>query len=364
MPAEFGTTVGRLGAAADAADATPAPARQPLAVFVIGQTGAGKTRTAPALKVAMRAVRGGDREEPAHFIADTYKAYHPSYARLAAERPGLASAATGPDARRWLAMATDRAAALRIDVLLESACRHAADFAALARALARSPHGAYRVEVAVLAAPRALSLLGVLARFHLRGRPSLVEEEGQGQGSARVLPARLTPRTVHDESYAGVMEAAAFIDGVGSESDRDHGADAAVVDQVVVVRRDNLVAYADERGPDGRWMRSRPGSAGRGGVAAALEAERRRPLTPGERAAADADLLLLRGLGVPALETQLAEIEAMLGSEPVVPGPPGEGDGPRPDGSSPEFPALKPLILPGLGSGLDTDGELSLRLGT
>ncbi|RYP79226.1 hypothetical protein DL771_000204 [Monosporascus sp. 5C6A] len=258
---------------------------QPLAVFVIGQTGAGKTRTAPALKAAMTELRGGGgAESPAHFIADTYKTYHPAYAELAAgDRPALASAAAGPDARRWLAMAAAHAASRRMDVLLESACRHPGDFADLARAFRAA---AYRVEVCLMAVPAPLSLLGVLARFHGR-----LPEAGSRWG----LPARLTPRRVHDDSYAGVLDAAAFIDS------------SDAVDQVVVVRRGNLVAYADERGADGRWSRA-------GGVANAVLAERRRPLTEVERSAAMADLQMLRAMDIADMSAQLEEIEALLRS--------------------------------------------------
>lgn len=345
VPVELGVTAG--GGAASDTEGTPTNTRQPLAVFVIGQTGAGKTRTAPALLAAMRAVRGdGDGNgvlPPAHFIADTYKAYHPAWADLAASRPGLASPATGPDARRWLAMAAARAAELRRDVLLESACRHAGDFADLARILRAAR---YRIEVAVLATPSALSLLGVLARFYLHG---LAAEESPGPGPANLLPARLTPRAVHDESYTGVLEAAALIDGLDLAAETKE-----VVDQVVVVRRDNLVAYADERDPDGRWMHSGSGS---GGVVAALEAERRRPPTSAERAAADTDLQMLRDLGIPGLDAQLREIEALLDGEPAVPEANNEI---RP----PEFPPLGPWKLPGPGADSTVGEKLSLRLGT
>lgn len=338
------------------------PHHQPLAVFVIGQTGAGKTRTAPALKTAILELRGGHDEPlppPAHFIADTYKAYHPAYAQLisisgngggsgsGSGKPGMASAATGPDARRWLAMAARRAMERGLDVLLESACRHPGDFKDLARAFKEEGQSsgeggynrggggsgaAYRVEVALVAVPRALSLLGILTRFHAR-----LPEAGSGS-----LPARLTPRKVHDDSYAGVLDAAAFVDASG------------VVDQVVVVRRDNLVAYANERiddddsggggGGGKRWLR--PGS-----TVDAVAVERRRPLTDLERATAEADLQRLRDMKVPNIEAQLEEIEALLlqPAEEVF------------DGF--EFPLLKPWQLPAKDSNSELNKTLSLRLG-
>ncbi|RYO99620.1 hypothetical protein DL764_006761 [Monosporascus ibericus] len=315
LPAEFGNFADRSHREGT---------RQPLAVFVIGQTGAGKTRTAPALKAAMTELRGGGGGEkpPAHFIADTYKTYHPAYAELAAgDKPALASAAAGPDARRWLAMAAAHAASRRMDVLLESACRHPGDFADLARAFRAA---GYRVEVCLMAVPRALSLLGVLVRFHER-----LPEAGLRWG----LPVRLTPRRVHDDSYAGVLDAAAFVDS------------SDAVDQVVVVRRGNLVAYADERGPDGRWSRA-------GGVANAVLAERRRPLTEVERSTATADLQMLRAMDIVDISAQLEEIEALLRS---VSGGSSDGSG---------FPPLRVWQLSRKDASYGLNKNPSLGLGT
>ncbi|KAF3064099.1 putative zeta toxin family protein [Daldinia childiae] len=262
-------------------------ARTPLAVLLIGQTGAGKTRTAPAIKNALIRLRGGERL--AHFVADTYKTFHPAYRMILATRPALASPATSPDARRWLAMAASYAASQRADVLIESAARHPGDFADLAR-LFRTD--GYRVEVAILAVPAALSRLGILTRFYEK-----LPEAGPQGG----LPLRLTPRKVHDESYAGLLEAAAFVDS------------SDAVDQVVVVRRDNLVAYANERignisdGDSWRWGPN---------TAEAVRIERERPLTSGEKIGAELSLQRLRKMNVPGLESQLVEIEGML--EPLL----------------------------------------------
>ncbi|RYP85431.1 hypothetical protein DL769_000984 [Monosporascus sp. CRB-8-3] len=323
LPAEFGSITDRshhrsAAAAQDGTDTT-----QPLAVFLIGQTGAGKTRTAPALKAAMTELRGGGGEgPPAHFVADTYKTYHPAYAELAAgDRSALASAAAGPDARRWLAMAAAHAASRRMDALLESACRHPGDFADLARAFRAA---GYRVEVCLMAVPRPLSLLGVLVRFHER-----LPEAGSRWG----LPVRLTPRRVHDDSYAGVLDAAAFIDS------------SDAVDQVVVVRRGNLVAYADDRGVDGRWSRA-------GGVADAVLAERRRPLTEIERSTAMADLRRLKDMDIVDISAQLEEIEGLLVS---VPGDSSDGT---------EFPPLELWQLPSKDARYKLNKKPSLSLGT
>lgn len=268
IPAEFGHI--QHSGNADHKD------RPPLAVFVIGQTGAGKTRTAPAIKEVMQA----RRSEPAHLIADTFKTFHPAYSQLiSSETPDLASPATGTDARRWLAMAVSHVIECRADVLVESACRHPEDFAELARTLHDA--GRYRIEVVVLAVPAALSRLGVLTRYHER----LPEAHSRG------LPIRLTPRKVHDDSYAGLVDAARFVDESG------------IVDQVVVVRRGNQVAYSNER-VGGSWEKD-------GSTVAALLHERERSLPPGEQSVACEDVKRLRELDSPGLLSEIPDVECL-----------------------------------------------------
>ncbi|KAI8269561.1 hypothetical protein K4K58_001230 [Colletotrichum sp. SAR11_239] len=202
---------------------TPHPTRaRPLAVLIVGQTGAGKTRTAPAVLSAMNRIN-----PPAHFIADVYKAHHPYYLTLiSSPNPAHASPATGPDARKWLAMAVAEAISRKLDVLLESACRHPDDFRDLARMFGEA---GYRVEVVVMAVPAALSRLGILHRFYER-----LPEAGSGN-----LPIRLTPVKIHDDSYAGLMSVAEWIDEVD------------YIDRVLVVRRGNLVACSDDKNETG-----------------------------------------------------------------------------------------------------------------
>ncbi|KAI1376799.1 zeta toxin-domain-containing protein [Hypoxylon crocopeplum] len=317
----------------------------PLAVLLVGQTGAGKTRTAPAIKAALTRLRGsGSSPNPrplAHFVADTYKTYHPSYpALLSSPHPSLASPATSPDARRWLALAASYAAQRNADVLLESAARHPGDFADLARLFR---HRRYRVEVVVLAVPAPLSRLGILVRFYEK-----LPEGGLRAG----LPVRLTPRRVHDDSYAGLLDAAAFVDsGEDEGEDRDRG--GGVVDQVVVVRRDNMVAYANERvtaGSSSSSSGTREWKQGPGGAADAVRLERRRPLTPAEKAGAELSLRRLREMNLPGLENQLVEIEGLL--EPLLI-----------ESDDLTFPPLKPLSLPSLTHDLQFDAEAGLRLG-
>ncbi|RXW13094.1 hypothetical protein EST38_g12762 [Candolleomyces aberdarensis] len=254
---------------------TPHPSRgRPLAVLIVGQTGAGETRTALPILSAMTRTH-----PPAHFIADVYKAHHPAYlSLLESDSPAHASPATSPDARKWLAMAAAEAISRKLDVLLESACRHPDDFRELARMFGEAQ---YRVEVVVMAVPAALSRLGILHRFHEK-----LPEAGSGN-----LPIRLTPVKVHDDSYRGLMSVAEWIDEVD------------FVDRVSVVRRGNMVAFSDEKAQGSRLQSK---------VAEALTKERERPLTPEERSSAVKDLEKLE-----ARNAKLAgEVKALL--EPLL----------------------------------------------
>ncbi|KAL8400276.1 hypothetical protein RB594_000599 [Gaeumannomyces avenae] len=333
-----------LGHLADHTDAEP-PAGDgqdggsPVAVLLVGQTGAGKTRTAPLLAAAMSgssSSSGTRRPRVAHLIADTYKTYHPAYASLAAQRPTLASPATGPDARRWLAMACGLAAARGADCVVESACRHPADFQDLVRLFASSSSSSsssqnkrYAVRVVVLAVPEALSRLGILVRFH-----HALPEARSGR-----LPLRLTPVPVHDATFAGLLDAAAWLDG-----------DDAPADDVVVLRRGNRVAYSYSRRPCPSSSSSPAAAAAAAGessaVGPALLRERRRPLTPEELRVAGAELDALRSLASadrPQLGTQIAEVEELLrGLESPPPPPPTTYDDGAGDHDSP-FPDLQPF---------------------
>ncbi|KAJ0309066.1 hypothetical protein COL5a_001186 [Colletotrichum fioriniae] len=276
---------------------TPHPRRcRPLAVLIVGQTGAGKTRLAPAVLDAMTRIH-----PPAHLIADLYKAHHPSYATLVESKDpaqaALASPATGTDARRWLAMAVAEAVDRRLDVLLESACRHPDDFRELARMFGAG--GGYRVEVVVMAVPAALSRLGILHRFHER-----LPEAGPSGG----LPIRLTPVKIHDDSYGGLMSVAEWIDEVD------------FVDRVLVVRRGNLVAFADEKTTGGRLQAK---------VAEAVERERRRPLTKEERAVVVRDLEKLTARDARLGEQVMGLLEPLLVDE-----------------DDKAYPELRPLVFP------------------
>ncbi|KXX79009.1 Replicase polyprotein [Madurella mycetomatis] len=145
--------------------------------------------------------------------------------------------------------------------------------------------------------PLGLSRLGVLARYHRR-----LPEAG-----SRGLPVRLTPRTVHDESYRGLAEAVGWV---------DRGEEVA---RVVVVRRNGLVVYANERGEGGEWR-------DKTAALEALELERARELSVEEKNVAEEDLDMLRAIGDPKIDKELEEIEKLVaglgaGADRIFPNP-------------------------------------------
>ena len=194
----------------------------------------------------------------------------------------------GLDARLWLQMACEAASAHRIDVLVESACRHPDDFVKLAEIFARE---GYRVKVAILAVPEGLSRLGCLVRYWKRAP----------EAGSRGLPVRLTPRKVHDESYEGLREAARWVDG------------SEAVDGCVVVRRGEGVGYWNERVTnekgkgERKWLRE-PGAL------KALKTECARKLSEEERRVMEEDLEVLKKLGDPKVDQEIEAIQALVSS--------------------------------------------------
>lgn len=158
-----------------------------------------------------------------------------------------------------------------------------------------------------MAVPEALSRLGLLIRFYQK------LPEGQSRG----LPVRLTPVKVHNDSYAGLIYAAKFLD------------DTKLAHQVIVVRRGSLVAF---------------GGAGDGGAEAAVVTERKRPLSKDEMRRALDDIQTLSTYEDAA--EQVSQIRELL--KPLLEG----------DAESGDVPKLEPLLISTAGS----DGSNVLNL--
>ncbi|CAK7242163.1 MAG: hypothetical protein STHCBS139747_003643 [Sporothrix thermara] len=294
-PAEFGPQTENAADAANAADADSArPCTRPVCIILAGQTGAGKSHAAPALVAALKAVAATAASPSSsplcHLVADTHKPYHPAYAGLVADAaagrspPGLASAATGRDARRWLARACEVAAAQQRPTLVESASRYPQDVVEMAATFrARG----FRVCLVLLGVHPAQSRLGLLARY-LDAAASAGGGDRQqvnaGDTSKRrrpAMPVRLTPRAIHDESYAGLATLADMLDRQGGSSpSENHENHPVFADAVLVLRRGNQVAYAsDWQQATGTWTTGTWTQAAGVGRALASERSRRRRKT-------------------------------------------------------------------------------------
>lgn len=199
--------------------------QSPVAVFVGGQPGAGKTKTTESVLDALT-----HRGTPAHVCGDFYKPFHPRYASLLAEDDSTAGAYTRLDARGWHARAEEYARAQHADVVIETAMTGPDGFADPAR---RFRDNGYTIEVAILAVPAAQSRLGILHRY---------DEQLQAHGHGRLV----TPEN-HDNCYRGMLQTADAID-------RDRAADV-----VTVYRRGNHALQP--RRPPPAWPSSRRGNA-------------------------------------------------------------------------------------------------------
>lgn len=204
---------------------------RPVAVYVMGQPGSGKTGMMPMLR---RALRG----RPTRISGDDFKATHPDYYQLLQEEPRTAGARIRADYRAWQAMAEAYVRERRGDVVIEIAPSSAAGF--LSSALLYRAAG-YLVELVVLAVRAADSRQGTADRC------ARVNRLG-GTG-------RFTTASGHDTHFAVLAEAVAAAE------------QAALADSVMVLRRDGSVLYRAEASQGGRAVAvSAAGAACTGGL--------------------------------------------------------------------------------------------------
>ncbi|MCZ4101075.1 zeta toxin family protein [Streptomyces sp. H39-C1] len=140
-----------------------APQKRPVAVFVAGPPGSGKTEVADLVHEALSR-RGG----AVRISSDLYKTCHPGYAALLVTDDRKAGIAVRPDTRRWQAEVELHARQNRFDVVVETALADPPE-AFRATALTYRQAG-YRIEVAVVATAEAWSLLGAVDRYLHEGR--------------------------------------------------------------------------------------------------------------------------------------------------------------------------------------------------
>lgn len=217
------------------------PQERPVAVFVMGQPGSGKTSQAQVLR---RALRG----RPTRISGDDFKAMHPDYYDLLREEPRAAGDRIRADYRAWQAMAEAAVRERRGDVTIEVAPGSPAAFVESAMAYRRA---GYRVELVVLAVRAADSRQGTARRC------ADVNRLG-GHG-------RFTTAFGHDGHLAVLADAVAAAE------------QEPVADSVMVWGRDGTVLYRNDRTPQGSWSRPRA-------AADVLLAEQTRPYTSQEAA--------------------------------------------------------------------------------
>lgn len=206
---------------------------QPRALLLGGQTGAGKS--------VMTGVLTADPhwQQAASFGSDTLRVHHPDYQQLLQTDADTACFYTDPDARAWVGDALDHCVDQRFSVVFDSTMSRQP----AAEAFAERFHGAgYRIDAAFVAAPAALSKLGVVARYL-----DSVEASGSGRFSLN-----------HDETYDGVVEVADWIDRT------------APFDTVAVYRRNGDLLYSNSVDEQGNWVEP-------AGLRQAIEDERNRP---------------------------------------------------------------------------------------
>ncbi|KPI02942.1 Zeta toxin family protein [Actinobacteria bacterium OK074] len=209
----------------------------PVAVFVAGQPGAGKSTCADRVHHAL-AHRGG----AVRIGSDHYKHVHPCYPALLAIDDRSAGLRTRPDTRRWQAEVEDYTRRHRLDAVIETALADPEEARATIGAYRRAGH---RVELAVLAVPEALSSLAVLHRYL---------QQVQAAGAGRYVSAQN-----HDHCSRELPEVLRII-----EAER--------LANLVTVIGTNGIRYLNRLTPNGSW--SRPPRA-----AQAVVAERTRPWT-------------------------------------------------------------------------------------
>ncbi len=196
----------------------PDPQRNPEAVLLGGQPGAGKSTTAPQFHREFADCGG-----LVWVTWDDFRPFHPDYERLLNERPADMPDVTRPAARWW----QDRAAAYlragRYHTLLEGGFREPAAVLATAGRFAEAGYG---VRVCALAVPAVLSRLGIIERFARQ-----VEVAGTG---------RWTTAASHDADYNGTVEVLRLAEA------------SSVVSRISLLTRDGLV-YDNRRGSDGQW---------------------------------------------------------------------------------------------------------------
>ncbi|MFC1428597.1 zeta toxin family protein [Streptacidiphilus sp. N1-12] len=219
------------------------PQERPVAVWVAGQPGAGKSHLSVLVKSAL------DRRGGAVLIAgDHYKEHHPHYADLLHSDDLTAGERVRSQIRAWQDQVEEHVRGRRLDAVVETALAHCGQ--AMAAAAAYRAAG-YRLELVVLAVAEPVSQLAAIDRY--------LRQAAAGKGVGRFVSW-----ANHDGCAAALPTCVLAL-----EEER-------LVDRVTVVDRASTVLFTNDLVQD-IWT-------GPLGAAAAVRAERWRPWTAAETA--------------------------------------------------------------------------------
>ena len=194
---------------------------QPMAIVLCAQAGAGKTQLAGLHLSAAMAARGGS----VSIDVDMFRVFYPDYERMKAHDEIAADDVVHGDARRWLDRSVEHLTGRRVNIIIEHGLRSTTVAEGL---LARLDKAGYRIEIALMSTPAAVSRLSILERYQV-GR----EKTGRG---------RYVDEELHDHRYAHVAAVADWCD-----------ADPRVSAIAIYERGGNRV-YENRRDATSRWM--------------------------------------------------------------------------------------------------------------
>lgn len=211
---------------------------------LLASPGTGKSRLSDGLQESYFTHHGG----AIPLDSDLYKPYHPAYSWLLDEDDRTAAQLVRQDGRRWLARGQAHVREHRLNALLDW-IGSATDIDEFMKLMREYREAGFRRSAVVIAAPAALSRLGIVQRFC-----------GQRQQSG---VGRLTKTENHDASYAGIPETCDRID------------DLRLAEELFVLRRNGKIVGFNAVGEDGYWI-------GEPRTRDIVEAERSRPWTQQE----------------------------------------------------------------------------------
>lgn len=195
-----------------------APAENPRAVILAGQSGAGKSTIAKEVIAEL----GGDLAV-VRIDTDEIRTYHPKYSELAAAGKG-ASNATQPDAQRWRDQLEADAVQTRRNLVIDTTLGWPDSAIDTAKRL--TSHG-YGVEVRVLSAHSTESQLGIASRYYEQ-----VAKQGAG---------RWVNRSYHDGVYERIPQSLEALE------------EKKLVQAIRVISRDGHTVHAQRLDVSNAW---------------------------------------------------------------------------------------------------------------